>query len=386
MSEATLTDLSAPYELRLAQPEPDTITVSLHGDWKKLSHLPSTAEVVQALQESHTEFKRLVFDSEKLVDWDSRLLSFLRSVSAICQERNVHIEDGALPEGARRLLRLASAVPEKDTQRGQAEKPSLFDRVGTAVLAAGQSTAESLSFLGEAFLSFGRLFQGKARFRRSDLSVLIQEAGAEAFGIVSLINFLMGLILAFVGVIQLRRFGATIYVADLVAISMTREMAAIMTAIVVAGRSGAAYAAQLGTMMVNEEIDALKTMGFPAMDFLVLPRIIALALMMPLLTLYAGFLGILGGAFVGAGMLDLSWTQYFEETRHALNLRHIALGIIKGSIYGVLVAVAGCLRGMQSGRSASAVGAAATSAVVTGIVLIILACAITTILFDILGV
>src|SRR5262249_42661737 len=147
--------------------------------------------------------------------------------------------------------------------------------------------------------------RGAARFRRSDFLQILQECGGQALPIVSLISFLVGVILAYVGAIQLRTFGAQVYVADLVGIAMTREMGAMMAAIIMAGRTGAAFAAQLGTMQVNEEIDALQTLGIPAMEFLVLPRMLALALMMPLLGLYADLMGILGGAAVGVGLLDI---------------------------------------------------------------------------------
>ena len=223
-----------------------------------------------------------------------------------------------------------------------------------------------LQFLGEAMESFGRLTIGRARFRRSDLVDIIFECGAAALPIVTLISFLVGLILAFVGAIQLTQFGAQIYVADLVGIAMAREMGALMTAIIMSGRTGAAFAAQLGTMQVNEEIDALTTFGLSPMDFLVLPRMIALILMMPLLCIYADLMGILGGALVGVGMLKLSVTEYVNETINGVSLTDFSVGIFKSAIFGVLVAICGCMRGIQCGRSASAVGLAATSAVVTG--------------------
>ncbi len=202
----------------------------------------------------------------------------------------------------------------------------------------------------------------------------------------TLISFLVGTIFAFVGAVQLERFGATIYVADLVGIAVVREMGAVMTAIVMAGRTGAAYAAQLGTMKVTQEIDALTTMGFSALDFLVLPRLLALCLMMPLLCLYADALGVLGGSVIGIGMLKLPPVTYFNQTFHAVALSDLAGGVLKASVYGVLVALAGCLRGLQSGSSSSAVGDAATSAVVTGIVAIIVACGIFAVVFYILGI
>jgi len=235
-------------------------------------------------------------------------------------------------------------------------------------------------------LAFGNLARGRARFRRSDLFLHMQEAGAEALPIVTLISFLVGTILAFVGAIQLEQFAAQIYVADAVGIGMAREMGAMMTAIVMAGRTGAAYAAQLGSMTVTQEIEALKTMGISPLEFLVLPRMIALSLMMPLLCLYSDLLGILGGYAVGRGMLGISGRVYFNQTVNAVDLGDVLGGVFKASVYGILIAVAGCLRGLQSGRSASAVGEATTSAVVTGIVLVICACGIFAVTFYILGI
>jgi phospholipid/cholesterol/gamma-HCH transport system permease protein len=197
---------------------------------------------------------------------------------------------------------------------------------------------------------------------------------------------LVGLILGFVGAVQLKLFGAQVYVANLVAIAMAREMGALMTGVIISGRIGAAYAAQLGTMQVNEEIDALSTMGIPPMEFLVLPRLLALVLMMPLLALYADMLGILGGAIVGVGAMDIPLIQYLNQTRDALNLTNIWLGVAKAGIYAIIIALSGCMRGMQSGRSAAAVGDAATSAVVTALVGIIVTDGIFAVLCDALGI
>ena len=184
----------------------------------------------------------------------------------------------------------------------------------------------------------------------------------------------------------MQQFGAEIYVANLVALGQTREIAPMMTAIVMAGRTGAAYAAQLGTMQVNEEIDALKTFGFSPMDFLVLPRMLALAVMFPLLVLYADALGIFGGYLVGVGMLDLGTTEYIEQTRDAIDMGDIMLGVVKGGVFGILVAVTGCMQGMASGRSASAVGDATTQAVVKGIIAIIAMTAVFSVLTNMLGI
>jgi phospholipid/cholesterol/gamma-HCH transport system permease protein len=264
-------------------------------------------------------------------------------------------------------------------------KPPWLAKLGAWATAVWVEIAAGLAFLGEGVLALGALLRGRARFRMSDLLTVTQECGPRALGIVSLISFLIGLILGFVGAVQLQQFGASIFVANLVAIAMTREIACIMTAIVMAGRTGAAFAAQLGTMNTNQEIDALSTMGISPMEFLVLPRMLALILMMPLLTIYADLVGILGGAVVGVGMLGLGPVQYFEQTRDAVSLTSFFIGVSKSAVFGILVALVGCLRGMQSGRSAAAVGLAATSAVVTSIVLIIVIDGIFAVVLNVLG-
>ena len=297
----------------------------------------------------------------------------------------MEVEPEGLPEGVRRLLALAAAVPPKATHKEE-EPRGFVTRVGEDSIALYRDTREIVTFVGEAVQAFGALLRGKARFRGRDLILTIQEVGPAALPIVSLISFLVGLILAFVGAVQLAQFGAQIYVANLVGLGMAREMGAMMAAIIMAGRTGAAFAAQLGTMQVNEEIDAFKTLGIQPMEFLVLPRMLALILMMPLLTVYADIMGILGGALVGVTMLDLGAVQYFQQTQEALALKDFAVGLIKGSVFGVLIAIAGCMRGMQSGRSSAAVGMAATSAVVTSIVFIIVTDGIFAVVFDALGI
>jgi phospholipid/cholesterol/gamma-HCH transport system permease protein len=296
------------------------------------------------------------------------------------------IDRQGLPSGIRKLLALAEAVPERKGARQKATQAPFLERIGAGAINAAGSLTETLAFLGEMTVTFVRLLGMKARYRFSDLVLLIQQCGAQALPIVTLISFLVGVILAFVGAVQLKQFGAQIFVADLVGIAMMREMGAMMTAIIMAGRTGAAFAAQLGTMKVTQEVDAFTTAGFSPLEFLVLPRVMALVLMMPLLCLYSDFVGVLGGAAIGVGMLDLSWTTYFQQTANAVSLTDIFGGVFKSSVYGVLIALAGCLRGLQCGNSSSAVGDAATSAVVTGIVAIVVACGLFAVVFYILGI
>jgi phospholipid/cholesterol/gamma-HCH transport system permease protein len=363
----------------------NTILMRLAGVWRLRGGLPS-ATLVQRELESSPEARRVVLEGQELTSWDSSVLTFLVEVSELCRQRGINMDRGGLPAGVRRLLELAEAVPEKKGARKEEVESPLLERIGNSAIGAGESLGEMLKFLGEMSVTFVRLFRMNVRFRAVDLILLIQQCGAQALPIVTLISFLVGVILAFVGAVQLRQFGAQIYVADLVGIAMVREMGAMMTGIIMAGRTGAAFAAQLGTMKVTQELDAFTTMGFSPLEFLVLPRVIALVLMMPLLCLYSDFVGILGGAAIGVGMLDLSWTTYFRETTNAINLAGLFGGVFKSSVYGVLIALSGCLRGIQCGNSSSAVGDAATSAVVTGIVAIVTACGVFAVVFYVLGI
>ncbi len=377
--------IDTPTELSFSRPTEDTLLLRLAGSWTIDEVLPS-ADEVQKQFESGPPVRRIGFDTRDLAHWDTGLLTFLTKVANQCSQRQIEADAKGLPEGAKRLIRLATAVPEKKDARKVAVREPLLYRVGSKTLALFATSGEMVEFLGEACLAFIKMLGGKARFRRSDLSLFIQQCGADALPIVSLISFLVGLILAFVGAAQLALFGGEIFVANLVGIAMVRVMGALMTGIIITGRTGASFAAALGTMQVNEEIDALTTMGISPMEFLVLPRMIALVVMMPLLTLYADLVGILGGAAVGIAMLDISFVEYYNQTKLAVHLTHVWIGLVHSIVFGALIALAGCLRGMQCGRSASAVGDATTSAVVTGITSIIIATAIITYICNMLGI
>jgi phospholipid/cholesterol/gamma-HCH transport system permease protein len=311
---------------------------------------------------------------------------FVRELAERCEPGHTELDQGALPQGVVRLLALADAAPDRAEHGQEPIQHGFLAEIGRQVFVFMRSTGELIEFTGAACMALLRMLRGRARFRRRDMFRVMQEVGAEALPIVSLTSILLGLILAYIGSLQLSQFGATEYVANLVAIAMSREMAAMMTGIILAGRTGAAFAAQLGTMITNEEIDALRTAAIPPMEFLVLPRILALVLMMPLLTLYANVMGMLGGAVVGLLLLDIEPLQYFVQTRSSVDLVDFTTGLIKGCAYGVIVAVSGCLRGMQCGRSAAAVGEAATSAVVTSIVFIVVCSATLTVIYQVIGI
>src|SRR5262250_2367442 len=363
----------------------EAILIRLSGAWRLRGGLPS-ATLVQRELESSPQVRGVSLEARELTSWDSSVLTFLVEVSELCRQRGINIDRTGLPAGVRRLLELAEAVPEKKGARKEEVEAPFLERVGNSAIGAGESLGEMLNFLGEMSVTFVRLFRMKVRFRAVDLFLFLEQSGPRALPIVTLISFLVGVILAFIGAVQLRRFGAQIYVADLVGIAIVREMGAVMTGIIMAGRTGAAFASQLGTMKVTQEIDAFTTIGLPPEEFLVLPRVIALVLMMPLLCLYSDFIGVLGGAVVGTGMLDISWTTYFHETNKAITLGHVFGGVFKSTVYGVLIALSGCLRGVQCGQSSSAVGDAATSAVVTGIVAIVSACGVFAVVFYVLGI
>ena len=377
---------AAAWQLDLRSGEGDqaaTLLIVLGGCWRIDQDLPATEALQDKLDAS---IRKVRFETHELNDWDSGLLTFIAGVSKYCLERGIAVDGSALQPGVQRLLAMALAVPEQKLAVRDTGPQGVFALTGTATLEFIHGAPQMLAFLGEVVLSLLRLLSGRARFRSRDLWLEIEEVGPRALPIVSVISFLVGLILAYLGADQLKLVGAQIFIADLVAIGMVREVGALMTGIIIAGRTGAAFAAQLGTMQVNEEIDAYKTLGISAIDFLVLPRMLALMLMVPLLTLYSGFIGMLAGLLVSVTIFDIGVFEYYTETLRALEFKQFAVGLSKGTVYGAMIAFSGCLRGMQCGRSAEAVGHAATSAVVTAILLITIAASIMTVVYYQLGI
>jgi phospholipid/cholesterol/gamma-HCH transport system permease protein len=376
---------SAQFQTKFSRPSGEALLMLFSGNWT-LGHEIPESENFDELFESHPGVRKVLFDTQGLQAWDTSLLTFLTSVFNQCTRRNVPVDKKGLPHGVQKLIELATAVPEKKDTGKKEVHESFVARVGSDVIAFVRSYGELTGFIGEAIVATGRFFTGKANFRWSDLGRFIQDCGAQALPIVSLISLLVGLILAFVGIVQLGMFGAEVYVANLVGIATVRELGAIMTGIIMAGRTGGAYAAQLGTMEVNEEIDALRTLGINPMEFLVLPRMLALMVMMPLLSLYANLMGIIGGMIVSVGFYGLNPTGYIQRTNEAVGINDFFIGLFMSVVFGILIALAACLRGMQCGRSASAVGDAATSAVVTSIVAIVLSTALITVICDVIGI
>lgn len=317
--------------------------------------------------------------------WDSSLLALLRRLQRLARAQDVDLHWQGLPDGVERLLQLA-ARPSSQPQAQPTPHFGPVSRLGLLLLVALASAGRACRFLGEVVLALGRQVRGRGRMRAGDFWLALQQCGPGALPIVALIAILVGLILAFVGAAQLEAFGAQLYIANMVAIGMTREMGALMTAVIMAGRTGAAYAAELGSMQANEEIDALKTFGFPPLEFLVLPRLLALLVAMPLLCAFADALGILGGFVIGAGLFDISATQYLNQSLALLNLADFLLGIFKSLVFAVLIGLIGCHYGLASGRDARSVGQATTRAVVSIVVALVVSDALITLVCTRLGI
>jgi phospholipid/cholesterol/gamma-HCH transport system permease protein len=372
-------------EIELERIDEKSLLIRLKGHWGQGARIKPAETLLESLK-NFGSFSRIRLNADELGQWDSRLPTYLLKILDECRANAVEADVSGLPQGVQGLLRLARAVPERAGARRSTQKPPMLARLGKAVMNALADARGLIGFIGETVLASVAMLRGRARFRLHDLMLCIQEAGPGALAIVTLISLLVGLILAFVGAVQLAMFGAQIFIADLVGLGTVREMGALMTAVIMSGRTGAAYAAQLGTMNVNSEIDALKTMGISPMEFLVMPRMLALILMLPLLCLYADLMGILGGAMVTISAFDVSLVQYVNETRKSVHLTDFGIGLFKSLVFAVLIATAGCMRGMQCGRSASAVGDAATAAVVNSIVYIVVADSIITLICNRLGI
>ena len=306
------------------------------------------------------------FDATGLGHWDSTLLMFLSQLRQGSAHHKIDFDETGLPNTMKRLLHLlpvselaaVASVPEN----------SVAYVVGVQMIGIWAEIVAITELVGETTLAAAAALRGRARMRSIDVLTCVQEAGLEALPIVTIVNVLVGAILAFVGAIELRRFGADIYIANLVAVAMLREMAALMTAIVMSGRTGGAYAAQIATMQGSEEIDALRSFGIPILDYLLLPRVFALISMMPILYLYGSAIGILGGFVVAVAMLNISATIFMTQAAGAVTVAEIVFGLAKSIAFGTLIAIAACRVGLRAGRSAADVGRAATTAVVFGIV------------------
>lgn len=347
------------------------VVVALGGRWSIHAPCPALDAVARAVAAPGVSQVR--FDCAALAAWDSSLLGAVAQLAAEADRRGATVDRAGLPLGAQRLLDSAARAPQAAPPP---TRPPLgvLARIGLFATRGGDEVHAGLAFIGDVTVALGRTALGRAHVRGRDVVAQIQRAGVEGLPIVALVAFLIGIVLAFVGSLQLQRFGAAPYVADLVGLGMVREVGALITAIVVAGRTGAAYAAELATMKVTQEIDALEVVGLPPAELLVVPRIVALASMVPLLAVYASAVGIVGGALIGVFALGVAPLDYVHRTTAIIDPSDLAIGLVKALTYGVMIALAGCAAGLRATAGAAAVGEAATRAVVTGIVFVTIAC------------
>jgi len=336
----------------------------LHGEWTT----KNLAEIMQALPKSISA-KKIDASNLQTIDTSGAYLLYEKFGTAE-QKKIVEVVNSALP-------------------LAQAEKTKGLDFVQNIGKIAMEKTEHSkaiVSYIGEFGIVLLRTILNPMRLRFTATTHQLMQAGIKALPIVALIAFLIAVVLVYQGSVQLTKFGADIFVVDLVSISILREMGVLLTAVMIAGRSGSAFTAEIGVMKVNEEIDAMRTMGLNPLEIVVLPRVIALIIILPLLTFVANLAGLYGGAFAANSLLDISYTTFFDRVQSAVKINHFWVGMIKAPFFGIIIAMTSCMRGMQVSGSSDSVGRYTTKAVVETIFLVFIADAIFSILFVKMGI
>ncbi|WP_447601143.1 ABC transporter permease [Nitrospira sp. Nam80] len=360
----------------------DSLIFSITGSLDSRTTGRAWRDALRLLQQASP--RRLVVDASRLTYCDGAGAALLLELRRRQQDRGGSYEIQSLGPAYQALLDLYG---RSDDQNPEPPTPavSLVEQIGRAAVTLWDDMVLLIAFVGELCVALGRAVRRPRLVRWKDAFLTAELAGVDALPIVSLLGFLLGLIMAFQSAIPMRQFGADIYVANLIGLSMLRELGPLLTAIILAGRSSSAFAAELGTMKVSEELDALTTMGLEPVGFLVLPRVIAAVAMTPLLAVFAGFLGLIGGAVV---MLSLGFplVTYVIQVESAVTVGDIIGGLGKSFVFGIVVAAIGCLRGLQTKSGASAVGESTTRAVVSGLVLITMVDGIFAVVFYYLGI
>ena len=361
--------------------------IDFNSDGKRLCVTLGNKAVKQNIEEPQAvlrnlltpEIKEIYFEAKDLSDWDSSLLLLIYDVKQICDKGKITCNLKGLPKNLQDLIDLAFAVDRKPVHDVKDEL-SLLERIGKKTIEISKKVSNAFDFIGDVFAGIWSCLTFRSIMRKIDFYAALEDCGPKAVGIVCLISFLIGLILAFVGAVQLQTFGAQIYVASLVTVGMCRIMGAIMVGVIMAGRTGSSYAATIGTMQVNEELDALQTMGMSHIDFLVMPRLLSLVVAMPILTMIADFTGMLGGAFVGVFMMDIPYQEYWKYAINAFRLNNFLVGIFHGFCFAFIISLCGCYSGLKCGKNADSVGKATTQSVVNAIVWMIVATGIITVI------
>jgi len=372
------------YGIELARLDESQIELHIRGRLSLMESGPLWAELDKyALSANQGE--TLNFEMSGVEHMDGSAMAMLAHLRARLQQRGVNAEF----VGASPLIQEIISLYRGDVRVGRRKRKKArgsLDQIGQATLAIVAELQLVLAFLGYLVIESWRVLRAPSTGNWRDLSPMLERTGADAVPIVTLINFLVGMVMAFQSSVLLKEYGANIFLADLIGISMTRELGPLLTAIVVCGRSGAAFAAELGSMKVNEEIDALRTMGFGPMRYLVLPRVLSLMIVMPLLTLVADLVGILGGLVVGILSLDLTPTSFFTQLQKAVSLADVFSGATKSVVFGLAIALVSCQQGLATSGGAEGVGRRTTAAVVTTLFTLVVLDAIFTIFFQATGI
>ena len=354
--------------------------LSIGGTWHLTEPFPLPEEIIPG-GKTCADIRVIPTD---LVEWDSSLPLFLLRVRTLCDKRTINLNFAALPDKLQRLLGLISAR-EKEGLTVEPRKPPShpFTRIADQAISGCRNSAQ---FIGECLVGAGQIATAPRQFDYKAFFSQMVEAGPKAFPIIGLLSFLVGLTFAYETSIQLRRFGLQYYMIGATGISICREIGPLIAAILLAGRTGAAFAANIANMKLGNEIDALEMIGISPVSFLVLPRLAALLLMMPVITLYSDLCGILGPLLISVGKLGIPVTGFLVELQGAVSLRDVVVGLVKSLFFGVLIGLAGTLHGLQSERSSAGLGRAVTAAVVTGIAAILTADALFSPILNHLGV
>lgn len=370
---------------------PFEVRRSSEGEHILSFNAPLTYDNAGAVWEDLNNFIReenpssIVLDLEHTPRIDSAGVALLRAMQRVCERRGLSFRIESIPASARHFLTFIEKKEAPPPRKPAITTTRVITRIGFLALYSWDELVGFYGFCRDFIVAATRCIYHSRRFRWNEILYYLQLTGANAMSIVFLLSFLLGLVMAFQAAVQLRQFGANIYVADLLSLALTRELAPVFTAIIIAGRSGAAFAAEIGTMKVGEELDALEVMGFSLGEFITMPKVLALMIAGPLLTMWANFAGIVGGIVVGIVTLDLTAYGFMAEIFSVLSVSDILSGLIKSEVFAMLVGLVGCFRGFETGKDADSVGRQTTSAVVSGIFLIIFADAIFTVLFHYLG-
>jgi phospholipid/cholesterol/gamma-HCH transport system permease protein len=359
------------------------LTLRAHGDWT-IASARALDDAIAALTPPAEPRARITLDAVGRMDSAGVLL--LQRLRAALADGGAAVEVAGLsPERQAFIARIEAA-------RGEPPPPppawhplaALAERTGRATIDVGHEALALLLFLGQVVVVGLGTIMRPARIRLAPLFYHLERTGLDAVPIVGLLSFLIGVVVAFQGADQLKRFGAEIFTVDLLGLSILREMAVLVTAIIVAGRSGSAFAAQIGTMQVNQEIDAIRTMGLDPVELLVLPRVLALVIALPLLTVYANVMGLGGGLLMIGLTLDISLVQFIERLQEVVPVRAYWIGIVKAPVFGFLIGLIGCHEGLNVAGSADSVGRQTTRAVAVAIFLVIVADAGFSVLFSVM--